>query len=130
MGGRGRSFRTGKYLAQLVKPIEEIWARRDDFGPDIETAALDAYAITKRARLRGAKPGHYPTISPGHADQRGVTVLFARHAACPSMRWAEPRYSPLAIASSVMSKRSRQTAIGSLIGGCGSYPSSSKSSIV
>ena len=53
---------TGKYIAQMVKPIEEIWAWRDDFRPDIETAALDAYGITKKARLRGAKPGHYATI--------------------------------------------------------------------
>ena len=45
------------------------------------------------------------------------------------MRSATPS-SLVAITSSAMSKSSRQTAIGSLIGGCGSYPSSSKSSIV
>ena len=55
---------TGHYIAQLVKPIEEIWAWRDDFLPNIETAGLDAYGITKKARLRGAKPGHYATIPP------------------------------------------------------------------
>lgn len=55
---------TGEYLAKLVKPIEEIWAWRDDFGPKLETAGLNAHEITKKARLRGAKPGHYATIPP------------------------------------------------------------------
>ena len=55
---------TGEYLARMVKPIEEIWAWRDDFGDNIETAGLDAYGLTRRARLRGAKPGHYATIPP------------------------------------------------------------------
>ena len=55
---------TGKYIAQMVKPIEEIWAWRDDFGANIEHGGLDAYGITRKARLRGAKPGHYATIPP------------------------------------------------------------------
>ena len=55
---------TGKYLALMIKPIEEIWAWRDDFGSNIENTGLDAYGISKKARLRGAKPGHYATIPP------------------------------------------------------------------
>ena len=55
---------TGHYIAQLVKPIEEIWAWRDDFGANIENEGLYAYGITKKARLRGAKPGHFATIPP------------------------------------------------------------------
>ena len=55
---------TGKYLARMIKPIEEIWAWRDDFGSNIENTGLDAYGISKKARLRGAKPGHYATIPP------------------------------------------------------------------
>ena len=55
---------TGKYLALMIKPIEEIWAWRDDFGSNIENTRLDAYGISKKARLRGAKPGHYATIPP------------------------------------------------------------------
>ena len=55
---------TGKYIAQMVKPLEEIWAWRDDFGANIENIGLYAFGITKKARLRGAKPGHYATIPP------------------------------------------------------------------
>ena len=54
----------GKSIARLVKPIEEIWAWRDDFGANIESTGLGAYGITKKARQRGAKPGHYATIPP------------------------------------------------------------------
>ena len=54
----------GTTIAQMVKPIEEIWTWRDDFQPNIESAGLDAYGITKKARLRGAKRGHYATIPP------------------------------------------------------------------
>ena len=55
---------TGKYIVQMVKPIEEIWAWRDDFVSNIENAGLYAYGISKKARLRGAKPCHYATIPP------------------------------------------------------------------
>lgn len=55
---------TGKYMAQMVKPIEEIWAWRDDFLSNIENAGLDAHQFTKKARQRGAKGGHYATIPP------------------------------------------------------------------
>ena len=54
----------GTSIAQMVKPIEEIWAWRDDFGTNIENEGLYAYGITKKARLRGAKPGHFATIPP------------------------------------------------------------------
>lgn len=55
---------TGKYIARLVKPIEEIWAWRDDFVPQVQQTSVYARAITKKARQRGAKPGHYRTIPP------------------------------------------------------------------
>ena len=56
--------RTGKYIAQMVKPIEEIWAWRDDFASNVENVGLYAYGITKKARLRGARPSHFATIPP------------------------------------------------------------------
>ena len=55
---------TGKYIALMVKPIEEIWAWRDDFLPNVENTGLDPYGITRKARLRGRSPGHFATISP------------------------------------------------------------------
>ena len=55
---------TGESIAQMVKPLEEIWAWRDDFGANFATTGLDAYGITKKARLRGSKRGHYATIPP------------------------------------------------------------------
>ena len=54
----------GTTIAQMVKPIAEIWAWRDDFGANIENALLDAYGITKMARQRGRRPGHFATIPP------------------------------------------------------------------
>ena len=56
--------RTGNYIAQMVQPIEEIWAWRDDFVSNTGKVGLYANGITKKARQRGAKPGHYATIPP------------------------------------------------------------------
>ena len=56
--------RTGKYLAQTVKPVEEIWAWRDDFRVNIENTKLDVYGMAKKARDRGRSPSHYATIPP------------------------------------------------------------------
>ena len=47
----------GKYIAAMVKPIEEIWTWRDDFLPDVEASGLAVHGITRKARQprRGAR---------------------------------------------------------------------------
>ena len=56
--------RTGKSIARMVKPIEEISAWRDDKVSNIDNVRLYANGITKKAGQRGVKPGHYATIPP------------------------------------------------------------------
>ena len=63
MGWKPKSL-AGSTIAQMVKPIEEIWVWRDDFGSSIENTGLHAYEITRKARLRGRSPRHYATIPP------------------------------------------------------------------
>ena len=56
--------RVGKYLALLVKPIEEIWTWREDFLRDVDVSGLAVHGISGKARRRGAEQGHYATIPP------------------------------------------------------------------
>ena len=72
----------GKYIAAMVKPIEEIWTWRDDFLPDVEASGLAVHGITRKARRRGEESGHYATIPPevAFAYLRGAlqwVVVFA-----------------------------------------------------
>ena len=72
----------GKHIGAMVKPIEEIWTWRDDFLPDVEASRLAVPGLTRKARRRGRKPGHYATIPPevAFAYLRGAlqwVVVFA-----------------------------------------------------
>ena len=74
--------RVGKHIGLMVKPIEELWAWRDDFLSDVEAAGLAVHGITDKARRRGAELGHYATIPPevAFAYLRGAlrwVVVFA-----------------------------------------------------
>ena len=72
----------GKQVGAVVQPIEEIWTWRDDFLPDVKAPELVVHGLTRKARRRGAEPGHYATIPPeiAFAYLRGAlqwVVVFA-----------------------------------------------------
>ncbi|MYD94733.1 MAG: tyrosine-type recombinase/integrase [Chloroflexi bacterium] len=74
--------RVNKYVAMLLKPIEEVWAWRNDFLSDVAASGLAVHGITSQARKRGKAQGHYATIPPevAFAYLRGAlqwVVVFA-----------------------------------------------------